>query len=229
MGAIERWISGAVGAALVVRGLRRPSLINLALAALGANLIYRGATGYCGLYDRLGLSTVGGRNPVLKWAKGAHRGILVTRTVTVDRPVEEVFSFWRNFENFPSFMHHLASVQRIDETRSHWVARAPMGTTIEWDAEIFNERPDEIIAWRSLPGSEIDCAGSVRFRPAPAGRGTEVHVSLNYEPPDGVLGASIARFFREEPRIQIEEDLARFKQVVEAGESRSIGGQPRTS
>jgi len=229
VGEMERWISGAIGTALVVKGLRRPSLINLALAALGGNLIYRGATGYCGLYDRLGLSTVGGRNPVLKWAKGAHRGILVTRTVTVDRPVEEVFSFWRNFENFPSFMHHLESVKRTDETHSHWVARAPMGTTIEWDAEIFNERPNEIIAWRSLPGSEIDCAGSVRFRPAPGGRGTEVHVSINYEPPDGVLDASIAWFFREEPRIRIEEDLARFKQVVEAGESRTIAGQPGTS
>jgi uncharacterized membrane protein len=227
VGEVERWISGVVGAALVVHGLRQRSLGSLALAAFGGSLLYRGATGYCGLYDRLGMSTVGGRNPALKWAKGAHRGILVTRDVTVDRPVEQVFSFWRNFENFPSFMRHLESVKQTDPTHSHWVARGPMGTTIEWDAEIFNERPNEIIAWRSVEGSEIDCAGSVRFRKAPGDRGTEVHVSINYEPPGGELGASIAWLFGEEPRIQIEEDLARFKQVVEAGEITRTDNQPQ--
>jgi len=151
----------------------------------------------------------------------------VTRSVTVNRPVEQVYAFWRNFENFPSFMRHLESVKQTDPTHSHWVARAPMGTTIEWDAEIFNERPNEIIAWRSLEGSENDCAGSVRFRQAPDGRGTEVHVSLNYEPPGGELGDSIAWLFGDGPRAQIEEDLSRFKQVMEAGEATTSAGQPR--
>jgi len=226
VGEIERWISGIAGTALVVRGLKRGSLGGLVLAAVGGSLLYRGVTGHCGLYDRLGMSTAGGRNPALKWARGAHRGVLVTRSVTIDRPVEEVFSFWRNFENFPRFMNHLESVKATDATHSHWVARGPMGMTIEWDAEIFNERPDELIAWRSVEGSEIDCAGSVRFRKA-GDRATDVLVSLNYEPPGGEVGASIAWLFGEEPRIQIADDLERFKQVMEGGETPSAHGLPR--
>lgn len=225
VGEVERWISGIAGAALVARGLGRGSLGGLVLTAIGGSLLYRGATGYCGLYDRLGMSTVGGRNPALKWARGAHRGLLVTRSVTVDRPVAEVYSFWRDFENFPRFMSHLESVKATDSTHSHWVARGPMGATVEWDAEIFNERPNELIAWRSVEGSEIDCAGSVRFRPAPDGRGTEVLVSLNYEPPGGELGASVAWLFGEEPRRQIADDLSRFKQAMEGGRSAPGAGR----
>jgi len=224
VGEIERWISGIAGAALVAHGLKQRSLGGLVLAAIGGNLVYRGATGYCGLYDRLGMSTTGGRNPALKWARGAHRGILVTDSVTVDRPVEEVFAFWRNFENFPRFMRHLESVKAIDATRSHWVARGPMGTPVEWDAVIFNERPNEFLAWRSTEGSAIDCAGSVRFIKARGDQGTEVQVSLNYEPPAGELGASIAWLLGEEPSIQVAEDLARFKQTMEGGQSGPAGG-----
>ncbi len=227
VGDVERWICGLAGAALVAHGLKHRSLGSLALAAVGGNLLYRGATGHCGFYERLGISTAGVRRPALKWAHGVHRGILVTKSVTVNRPIEDVFSFWRNFENLPRFMRHLESVKQTDATHSHWVVRGPVGSTIEWDAEIFNEKPNELIAWRSLEGSDIDHAGSVRFRKAPADRGTEVHVSLNYEPPGGRLGASIAWLFGEEPRIQIEDDLLRFKQVMEAGEIATVDGQPK--
>ncbi len=167
------------------------------------------------------------RRPSLKWGKAVHRGILIKRSATVNRPIEEVFTFWRNLENLPTFMLHLESVSVTDTNRSHWVVRGPMGSRIEWDAEIFNEKPNELIAWRSLEGSEIDHAGSVRFRKAPADRGTEVLVELNYEPPAGRLGRSIAWLFGEEPRIQIEDDLRRFKQVMETGEIASIDGQSR--
>jgi uncharacterized membrane protein len=192
VGDVERWVSGIAGAALVAHGLKRRSLGGLVLAAVGGSLFYRGVTGYCGLYDRLGMSTAGGRNPALKWAMGADRAVLVTRSVTVNRPIAEVFSFRRNVENFPRFMRHLESVKATDPTHSHWVARGPMGTTFDWDAEIFNERPNELIAWRSIEGSEIDCAASVRFVKAPGDRGTEVHVALNDELPGGGFGASMA-------------------------------------
>jgi uncharacterized membrane protein len=228
VGEVERWISGLVGAALVAHGLKQRSLSSLALAAVGGGLLYRGATGHCTLYERAGISTVDilRRRP-LKLARGVHRGILIKRSATVDRPIEEVYAFWRDFENLPRFMLHLESVKATDATHSHWIVRGPMGSSLEWDAEIFNEKPNELIAWRSLEGSAIDHAGSVRFRKAPADRGTEVHIELNYAPPGGLLGASIAWLFGEEPRIQIADDLRHFKQVMEAGEIASIDGQPQ--
>ncbi len=224
VGEAERWLSGIVGAAMVVGGLKERSLGGLAWAAVGGALIYRGATGHCELYQRLGMSTLGGRNPAVKWAKGAHHGILVTRGITVERPIGEVYAFWRNFANFPRFMAHLESVHETGPNLSHWVARGPMGTPIEWDAEVFVERPNELIAWRSVAGSQVDCAGSVRFRPSVDGQGTDVHVSINYEPPGGQAGAAVARLLGDDPNAQVAEDLARFKAVVEAGASIDPGG-----
>lgn len=227
VGEMERWISGAAGAALLVGGLKKGSIGGLALAALGGGLLYRGVTGHCGLYEQLGISTADRWRIGSKGVGDVHRGILVIKTVTVNRPLEEVFSFWRDFANLPKFMKHLESIRVTDSRHSRWIARGPMGTTVEWEAEIFNEKPNELIAWRSLPGSEIDHAGSVRFRKAPGNRGTEVHVELNYEPPGGRLGAAIAWLFREEPRLQIDDDLARFKQVMETGEIATVEGQPK--
>ncbi len=224
VGEAERWLSGIVGAAMVAGGLKERSLGGLAWAALGGALIYRGATGHCGLYQRLGMSTLGGRNPAVKWAKGAHRGVLVTGEITVDRPIGEVYAFWRDFANFPRFMAHVESVHETGPNHSHWVARGPMGTPIEWDAEVFAERPNALIAWRSVEGSRVDCAGSVRFRPSAGGRGTDVHVSINYEPPGGQAVAAVARLLGEDPHTQITEDLARFKTVVEAGATTDPGG-----
>jgi uncharacterized membrane protein len=128
-----------------------------------------------------------------------------------------VYSFWRNFENFPRFMSHLESVQASGD-RSRWRAKAPFGGTVEWEAEIVVDRPNEEIAWRSLKGALVPNQGSVRFTPAPGGRGTEVRVELQYEPPAGVVGAAIAKFFGEEPKQQIQGDLRRFKQMMEPGE-----------
>ena len=227
VGELERWISGAAGAALAVGGLKKGSLGGLALAALGGGLLYRGATGHCGLFEQLGISTADRRRIGFKGFGDVHRGILVIKTVTVNRPIEEVFAFWRDFENLPKFMKHVESIKVTDSRHSRWIARGPMGTTVEWEAEIFNEKPNELIAWRSLPGSEIDHAGSVRFRKAAGNRGTEVQVELNYEPPGGRLGAAIAWLFREEPRLQIDDDLSRFKQVMEAGEIATVEGQPK--
>jgi uncharacterized membrane protein len=122
---------------------------------------------------------------------------------------------WRNFENLPRFMDHLESVTVIDENQSHWVAKAPAGTRVEWNAAIHNEIEDELIAWRSLPGADVNNAGSVHFTPAGEGR-TEVRVVLSYEPPAGKMGAAIAKLLGEEPSQQVEDDLRRFKQVMEA-------------
>ena len=139
-------------------------------------------------------------------------------TVTVNRAPDELYRFWRDFENLPRFMSHLESVRITGERRSHWVAKAPAGTTVEWDAEITKDIPGQLIAWRSVEGAEVENSGVVRFDRAPGGRGTEVRVELFYDPPGGLLGAGVAKLFGEEPGTQIKGDLRRFKQVMETGE-----------
>ena len=140
------------------------------------------------------------------------------RSVTVGKSPDEVYRFWRDFSNLPRFMSHLESVVITGDQRSRWRATAPAGTTVEWDAEIVEDRPNELIAWRSLPGSEVDNAGSVEFRAAPGDRGTEIRVQLRYDPPGGKLGAAVAKLFGESPDQQIAGDLRRLKQVLEIGE-----------
>jgi uncharacterized membrane protein len=145
-------------------------------------------------------------------------GVQVRQQITVRRSPQEIYAFWRNFENLHRFMAHLDSVRVIDDRRSHWTARAPAGRTVEWDAEIVEDRPGELIAWRALPESDVPNEGTVRFVPAPGDQGTEIHVELRYEPPGGKLGALAAKLFGEEPNQQVKGDLRRFKQVIEAGE-----------
>jgi uncharacterized membrane protein len=148
---------------------------------------------------------------------------------TIDRPSEELFFFWRNFENLPRFMTHVQAVRKLDEKRSHWVVAGPGGRDVQWDAEIINEEPNKFIAWRSLANADVHNAGSVWFVPAPGQRGTEVRVSMEYIPPAGKIGSAIAWLFGETPRQQIQEDLRRFKQLMETGEIPTTAGQPRGS
>jgi uncharacterized membrane protein len=146
------------------------------------------------------------------------RGVHAKEGITVRRPVEEVYGFWHNFENFPRFMRHLESVQVLDDRRSHWKAKAPTGIVVEWDAETTEDRPNELIAWRSLEGSDVFNEGRVFFSPAPGNRGTEVRVEIEYRPPGGVVTAKLASLFRDEPGQLIADDLHHFKQVMETGD-----------
>lgn len=221
VGEVERWLSLAGGGALALYGLRRGTLGGLIAAVTGGSLVYRGLSGQCPLYSTLGLTTAR-HGPATTIPAG--QGVKVEQTVTIERNRQDLYHFWRNLENLPRIMHHLESV-RVQGNRSHWVAKGPLGTRVEWDAEIYNENPNEIIAWRSLPGSEVDTTGSVHFTPAPPGRGTEVRVVLKYNPPAGKLGATIAKLLGEDPRQQIREDLRCFKQLLEAGEVATTHGQ----
>lgn len=153
----------------------------------------------------------------LELSQRRHRGLSISAAVTVNRSPEEVYRFWRDFENLPRFMRHVESV-RVKDHRSFWRAKALGGPTLEWEAELVIDRPNEMIAWRSYEGSKLPNAGSVRFRPAPGGRGTEVIVKLEFDPPGGAVGAAFARLFGKVPQLQIEQDLRRFKQVLEVGE-----------
>jgi uncharacterized membrane protein len=142
--------------------------------------------------------------------------------VTIDRAPGELFHFWRRFDNLPRFMDNLESVTMLDERRSRWVAKGPLGTRVEWEAEIHNEVEDELIGWRSLPGADVDQAGSVHFDPTPGG-GTEVKVILRYAAPAGAVGDALAHVLGDDPERQIADDLRRLKQVMEAGE---VGASP---
>jgi len=148
----------------------------------------------------------------------AQGGTQVKRSLIINRPPEELYQFWRDFENLPRIMHHLETVRVTGEGRSHWVAKAPAGTTVQWDAEITEDRPNELIAWRSLPGADVDNSGSVRFEPATGNRGTVVRVEINYTPPGGALGAAVAWLSGKDPGQQAQESLRTFKQVMETGE-----------
>jgi uncharacterized membrane protein len=207
-------VSGLAAAAVAVAGLRRKRLRPILLPIAGS-LFSRAVTGRCAVNRALGRNSA--RKDRVSRVASVPRGegIKVERSVLVNRPAHELYQFWRNFENLPRFMDHLESVTVIDENQSHWVAKAPAGTRVEWNAAIHNEIEDELIAWRSLPGADVNNAGSVHFTPAGEGR-TEVRVVLSYEPPAGKMGAAIAKLLGEEPSQQVEDDLRRFKQVMEA-------------
>jgi uncharacterized membrane protein len=225
---IERIGSVALGAGLVGYALRRRDEGGLAAALLGALLLGRGATGHCPVYRALGLSTgsadavldAPGRTDVTGRAAtvNARKAVKVEHAVRIARPRDEVYAFWRNFENLPRFMSHLVSVRVESPTRSHWVAKAPAGRTVEWDAEIVNEVPGEIIAWKTVGDPDIANAGAVNFADLPERRGCEVRVTMDYEPPAGRVGLLLSHVLSEEPDRQIREDLHALKELLE-GES----------
>ncbi len=214
VGDVERFASAIAGGGLIAYGIHRRSWGGLAMAAFGSELIYRGVTGYCPGYQLLGIHTA---------ERDAHiavpyeTGLRVEGTVVVKRPAADLYRYWRDLRNLPQVMKHIKSVQVLDGRRSRWVSRGPLGMDVTWDAEIHHEEPDRMIGWRSLPGSQVETAGSVRFRELPDGSGTEVHVVLQYNPPAGFLGGFVAKLLGASPERQIREDLQRFKELMEAG------------
>jgi uncharacterized membrane protein len=231
VGANERTVSLAAGGVLALLGLSRGvrgSVPGLLVAALGGGLIYRGVSGHCHLYQALGMDTAHANQPAAP-EDYFRRGIHVEQSFTINREPWELYEFWRDFKNLPQIMSHLERVDVLEGNRSHWVAKAPAiaGGTVEWDAEIINDEPNALIAWRSLGGADVDNAGSVRFVPAPGNRGTEVKVVLDYIPPAGRVGAIVARLFGESPQVQVQQDLRKFKRVMETGEFATTKGQPR--
>ncbi|MBE9015256.1 cyclase [Chroococcidiopsis sp. CCALA 051] len=208
---IGRWASLIGGGAMVLMGLQQRSLRGALLAIAGGGLAYKAATEKGDMQQALGLN----------------QAIKVEKTVTINKPADELYRYWHNFEYLPTFMKHLKSVTVQDNKRSHWVANAPLNASVEWDAEIIEDRENEFISWTSVEGADVDNSGFVRFKPAPGNRGTEVKVVIEYAPPGGVLASAIAKLFGEEPEQQIGDDLRRFKMLMEAGEIATTEGQPK--
>jgi len=223
---LERWASLAAGAGLALYGLSRRKSAGWFLTALGGLLVQRGASGHCHTYEAFGINTAGTGEDTRRALRGSG-GTHVEESVTINRPIEDLYRFWRNLENLPQFMHHLESVERVTDTLSRWRARGPGGKIVEWSAEIINEVPNKVIGWRSIEGSDVVSAGSVNFDDAGPGRGTRVKVHLQYSPPGGKVGAAVARLLGRDAASEIREDLRRFKQILETGEVPTTKGQPR--
>jgi uncharacterized membrane protein len=221
-----RWGALAAAAAVIGYGVSRRSLPGLLMAAGAAPLAYRGATGkWPGALESL-VAWRGDTRTALSGSKGIH----VRESIRLECPVDEVYRFWARLENLPTFMDNLVGVTDLGGGRSHWIARGPGGLRIEWDAEIINEIQNKVLAWKSLPGGDVVSAGSVTFEPARGDdRGTQLTVTLQYQPPAGSFGAIVASAFGREPSQTIREDLRRLKQLLEAGELAKAAGSPGVS
>jgi uncharacterized membrane protein len=224
VGTTGRILSLLGGGALAYHGwTRKESALGKGLTTAGAYLLLRGASGYCLFNEVLDIDK---SHPNTK-------GFEITSSVTILKPRNEVYQFWRQLDNLPKFMNYLKEVSIKEAGRSHWVAKLPKNltnkkalTTVEWDAEIVQEQENIRIGWRSLPGSEVENSGEVNFTDAPAGLGTVVRAKISYHPPLGVAGELAAKLLNPAFKELVKQDLRRFKRLLEAGEIPTIIGQP---
>lgn len=211
----ERVLSVAAGAALCVWALDRPPLSALAGFALGGGLLYRGATGHCGMYQAMGISTnerSASRSPS---GVPAQHGERVEVELVIDAPPKQVYESWRHLRNIPSILKHVSSVTELDEKRSRWTLYTPVGVELKWDAEIINDEPNRLIAWESLPGGSMSTAGAVHFDAIAEGKGTRLSVNMKYDPPGGKVGIWVAQALGADLQVQLKRDLKEFKVRME--------------
>ncbi len=220
---LERALSVAAGSAIIAYAMTKSRRQDLSPTVMttGTGLIARGLAGYCPVSALVGRDT---RRSNTRLALGGRRGVHVHESLTIDRPAPELFRFWRDLSNLPRFMDHLEDVEVRSPVRSVWTAKAPAGMSVKWEARIINEVEGELIGWQSTDNADVATAGSVRF--VPAGRGTEVIVHLQYDPPAGRLGSWVAWLFGEEPGQQIRADLRKLRALLETGQAPGTEGQP---
>jgi uncharacterized membrane protein len=211
LGEVERWASLATATALVTYGLSRRTVRGAWLAAAATPLVYRGFAGH---WPRL----TNGQAEGARSALAGSRGVDVRESIRLERPIDEVYRFWRRLENLPRFMTHLEQVTELGDGRSHWIARGPGGIRVEWDARIINEVENRVIGWQSIANSDVANAGSVNFETVRNGRSTQLTVHLQYDAPLGRAGMAVAAIFGHEPSQTIREDLRQLKQFLETGE-----------
>jgi uncharacterized membrane protein len=219
VGNTERWVSTLAGGSLIAFSAAR-NFRGLVGLAIGAGLVYRGMSGHCSLYQALGMNTAANRGEMT--AVPAQQGARIDHSIQIAAPPERLYRQWRVLSNLPRFAPHLESVRESDPAHSHWVANTPAGN-VEWDAEIIEDRLGELISWRSLPGSTLDSAGSVRFQSLGEADNTMLTLELKYNPPGGTLTAQVAEFLGMGMQEKVEEALARFKEEMEREQAASQG------
>lgn len=225
VGQDERRLSLLGGVGLMLFALRGSGVLRIPALLAGAALLYRGATGSSPLYEGLNRNTAVKTNPQAV-SVPHEQGIHVTRAVTINRPVAELYNFWRDLTNLPRIIKFVDSVEPLGDNRSHWKVKLPGDIPVEWDAETYTDVPNEVISWRSLPDSQIQNAGSVRFVPAPAGRGTEIHLTIEFVPPLSPISQPLIKLFGDVPNQYVAQALRQFKQMMETGEIATNSGQP---
>ena len=218
VGDLQNWLAIGAATSLLVAGMRRRSAIGTVAALSSVPLLYRGIAGrWPQVFNGSEARSTGTRSNT-KRALAGDRGVHVRESIRLELPVAEVYRFWRHLANLPKFMSHLDQVTESSDGQSHWIAKGPAGLGVEWDARIVNEVDGKVIGWQSMPGSDVDSAGSVNFDSVSNGRSTQLSVHLQYSPPGGKAGALIASLFGKEPSQTVREDLRRLKQLLEAGE-----------
>lgn len=218
VGRQERWLSLGAGAILTMLGLRRHSLL---LGALGGGLLYRGSTGYCPVNAGIGRdSRRPGEQPLLPPSDHHLRS-----TITIERPLEQVYEYCRDLAHAPRYMHHVRAVT-VDGDRARWIARVPGGRELEWETELTQDVSNDHLAWQSLAEQPLQHSGRIQLRPAPSGRGTEVELELSYRAPGGRIGGMLAGLFGSLAEIDLDDDLHRLRQLLETGEIATTAGQP---
>lgn len=200
--AVQRWGAVLGGSALAIYGLSKRSLLGIAMAATGGTVVFLGA------------------KPNTLRRKAPTRS-----AVLLNCSPAEAYRFWHDLENLPLFMNHIESVTKTGDRRSRWIAVGPFGARVTWEAQIDEDRANEYISWHSLPESDVQVAGSVYFRPAPANRGTIVEAVMEFRSPTGALGSAAAKFLGKHPSFLMRQDLRRLKALIEAGEIPTTEGQ----
>jgi uncharacterized membrane protein len=198
-------------------GLSRGGLPGLALTALGAGLLYRGATGHCPVNQQMGRNTARPDDAGLFGGRSGRSSTELHATIAINREAGDLYTAWHDFTSLPRFMRYIKEIRPVGADRWHWVADLPMAGSLEWDAIVTADEPNERIAWRSAEGSDIDTEGEVRFRRHPAGRGTDVEVHMSYRAPGGALGNAASKMMGLSKKM-LQEDLRHFKQIMETGE-----------
>lgn len=219
---MERLISAGLGGALVLGGLVRGRWGGLVMTLVGGSLLYRGASGHCTMYQQLGIDTCGSCGGQAAQDRQAVRGMFLRESIDIARPAQELYTRWADLTHLPQILPHIKSVEMLSKGRSRWEAEGPLGKRFHWEAEIINHRPGEMIAWQSLPGGDVQTAGSVRFAPHDNQQSCTMTVTLQYDPPGGYAAARIAEWLGGGMDRRLQEDLRRFKEQMEAEPSADV-------